>query len=80
MNAVIAPSDAPRDAPLSERVEAHVPVAQAEQPPLCNRGLVFWGALWRVWGLFLGPALVLLLKVIAEHSRSGQRLARLMQG
>ena len=43
-------------------------------------GLVFWGALWGVWGLFLGPALVVLLKVIAEHSRSGQRLARLMQG
>jgi predicted PurR-regulated permease PerM len=43
-------------------------------------GLVFWGALWGVWGLFLGPALVVLLKVIAEHSRSGLRLARLMQG
>jgi predicted PurR-regulated permease PerM len=43
-------------------------------------GLVFWGALWGIWGLFLGPALVVLLKVIAEHSRSGQRLARLMQG
>lgn len=43
-------------------------------------GLVFWGALWGIWGLFLGPALVVLLKVIAEHSRSGLRLARLMQG
>jgi predicted PurR-regulated permease PerM len=43
-------------------------------------GLVFWGALWGLWGLFLGPALVVLLKVVAEHSRGGQRLARLMQG
>lgn len=43
-------------------------------------GLVFWGALWGIWGLFLGPALVVLLKVIAAHSRSGQRLARLMEG
>ena len=43
-------------------------------------GLVFWGALWGIWGLFLGPALVVLLKVVAEHSRSGQRLATLMQG
>jgi predicted PurR-regulated permease PerM len=42
-------------------------------------GLVFWGALWGIWGLFLGPALVVVLKVVAEHSRSGQRLARLMQ-
>jgi predicted PurR-regulated permease PerM len=42
-------------------------------------GLVFWGALWGIWGLFLGPALVVLLKVAAEHSPSGQRLARLMQ-
>ncbi len=43
-------------------------------------GLVFWGALWGVWGLFLGPALVVLLKVAAEHSRSGHRVAKLMQG
>ena len=43
-------------------------------------GLVFWGALWGIWGLFLGPALVVLLKVVAEHSNSGVRLARLMQG
>lgn len=42
-------------------------------------GLVFWGALWGVWGLFLGPALVVLLKVVAEHSHSGVRLAKLMQ-
>ena len=42
-------------------------------------GLVFWGALWGMWGLFLGPALVVVLKVVAEHSRSGVRLARLMQ-
>lgn len=43
-------------------------------------GLMFWSALWGIWGLFLGPALVVLLKVVAEHSRWGTRLARLMQG
>ncbi|WP_295642072.1 AI-2E family transporter [uncultured Methylibium sp.] len=43
-------------------------------------GLVFWGALWGIWGLFLGPALVVLIKVVAEHSRSGGRLAQLMKG
>ncbi len=43
-------------------------------------GLVFWGALWGVWGLFLGPALVVLIKVLAEHSRHGSRFAELMQG
>ena len=43
-------------------------------------GVVFWGALWGVWGLLLGPALVVLLKVVAEHTRPGRRLAQLMQG
>jgi predicted PurR-regulated permease PerM len=43
-------------------------------------GVVFWGALWGVWGLLLGPALVVLLKVVAEHTRPGQRFAHLMQG
>ena len=43
-------------------------------------GVVFWGAVWGVWGLLLGPALVVVLKVVAEHTRPGQRLARLMQG
>ncbi|MEP6872900.1 MAG: AI-2E family transporter [Burkholderiales bacterium] len=43
-------------------------------------GVVFWGALWGVWGLLLGPALVVLLKVVAEHTRPGRRLAHLMQG
>ena len=43
-------------------------------------GVVFWGALWGVWGLLLGPALVVLLKVVAEHTRPGQHLAHLMQG
>ena len=43
-------------------------------------GVVFWGALWGIWGLLLGPALVVLLKVVAEHTRPGQRLAHLMQG
>lgn len=42
-------------------------------------GLVFWGALWGIWGLFLGPALVVLLKVAAENSRHGPELAKLMQ-
>jgi predicted PurR-regulated permease PerM len=35
-------------------------------------GVVFWGELWGVWGLLLGPALVVLLKVVAEHIRPGQ--------
>ena len=43
-------------------------------------GLVFWGALWGIWGLFLGPALVVLIKVLAEHSRHAGRFAKLMQG
>jgi predicted PurR-regulated permease PerM len=43
-------------------------------------GVVFWGALWGVWGLLLGPALVVLTKVIAEHTRPGRRFANLMQG
>ncbi len=43
-------------------------------------GVVFWGSLWGVWGLLLGPALVVLLKVVAEHTLPGQRFARLMQG
>ena len=43
-------------------------------------GVVFWGALWGVWGLLLGPALVMLMKVVAEHTRPGQRFADLMQG
>ena len=42
-------------------------------------GVVFWGALWGVWGLLLGPALVVLMKVVAQHTRSGRHLARLMQ-
>jgi len=43
-------------------------------------GLVFWGGLWGLWGLFLGPALVVVLKVIAENTPAGKGLARLMQG
>jgi predicted PurR-regulated permease PerM len=43
-------------------------------------GLVFWGALWGIWGLFLGPVLVVLFKIVAEHTRSARPLARLMQG
>lgn len=43
-------------------------------------GLMFWGALWGVWGLFLGPALVVVLKVAADHTRGAQRFAQLLQG
>lgn len=43
-------------------------------------GVVFWGALWGIWGLLLGPALIVLIKVVAEHTRPGQRFAHLMQG
>ena len=43
-------------------------------------GLVFWGALWGLWGMFLGPALIVALKVVAENMASGQRLARVLQG
>ncbi|MEF7614629.1 AI-2E family transporter [Aquincola sp. MAHUQ-54] len=43
-------------------------------------GLVFWGALWGVWGLFLGPVLVALLKTVAGHTRCGMRLAHLLKG
>lgn len=43
-------------------------------------GLVFWSMMWGVWGLFLGPALIVLIKVVAEHTVPGQRVARLMQG
>jgi predicted PurR-regulated permease PerM len=43
-------------------------------------GLVFWGAMWGLWGLFLGPALVVCVKVVAEYSRSGKRLALLLKG
>jgi hypothetical protein len=30
--------------------------------------------------LFLGPVLVVMFKVVAEHTRAGLRLARLMRG
>ncbi len=41
-------------------------------------GVVFWGVLWGVWGLLLGPALVVLTKVVAEHTSMGRRFAGLM--
>ena len=41
-------------------------------------GVVFWGVLWGVWGLLLGPALVVLTKVVAEHTTGGRRFAGLM--
>lgn len=43
-------------------------------------GLVFWGALWGVWGLVLGPPLVVVIKVVAAQTPHGLPLARLMQG
>ena len=43
-------------------------------------GLLFWGSLWGIWGLFLGPVLVVVFKVLAENSRTGQHLASLMRG
>jgi predicted PurR-regulated permease PerM len=43
-------------------------------------GLMFWGALWGIWGLLLGPALVVLMKVIAEQIPSGKRFAQLLSG
>lgn len=43
-------------------------------------GVVLWGGLWGLWGLFLGPVLIVLMKVMAEHSRSAQRLALLLRG
>ncbi len=49
-------------------------------PAVAFIGVVFRGAVWGVWGLLLGPAVVVLLKVVAAHTRPGQRLARLMQG
>ena len=42
-------------------------------------GVVFWGVLWGVWGLLLGPALVVLVKVVAQHTRIGKRLSGLME-
>nr|WP_316639569.1 AI-2E family transporter [uncultured Roseateles sp.] len=43
-------------------------------------GVVLWGGLWGLWGLFLGPVLIVLIKVMAEHSRSAQRLSQLLGG
>lgn len=43
-------------------------------------GVVLWGGLWGLWGLFLGPMLIVLIKVMAEHSRSAQRLSQLLRG
>jgi predicted PurR-regulated permease PerM len=43
-------------------------------------GLLFWGSLWGIWGLFLGPVLVVVFKVLAENSRTGKHLASLMRG
>jgi predicted PurR-regulated permease PerM len=36
--------------------------------------------LWGIWGLFLGPVLVVVLKVIGDHTRAARPIARLMQG
>jgi predicted PurR-regulated permease PerM len=55
-------------------------VAARMSPAAVFIGLVFWGALWGVWGLFLGPVLIVVIKVVAEHTRTARRVARLMQG
>ena len=41
-------------------------------------GLMLWGAVWGVWGLVLGPALIVLMKVICEQIPAGERFARLL--
>lgn len=41
-------------------------------------GVVFWGVLWGVWGLFLGPALIVAAKVCAAHHPGSRRWARLL--
>jgi predicted PurR-regulated permease PerM len=43
-------------------------------------GLMFWGAMWGAWGLLLGPAMVVLTKVAADHIPAGGRIARLLGG
>lgn len=55
-------------------------VAAKMSPAAVFIGLVFWGAVWGIWGLFLGPVMIVVIKVIAEHTRSARRIARLMQG
>lgn len=55
-------------------------VAARMSPAAVFIGLVFWGAIWGIWGLFLGPVLIVAIKVVAEHTRSARRVARLMQG
>lgn len=55
-------------------------VAARMSPAAVFIGLVFWGAMWGIWGLFLGPVLIVAIKVVAEHTRSARRVARLMQG
>jgi len=55
-------------------------VAARMNPAAVFIGLVFWGTLWGIWGLFLGPVLVVVLKVIGDHTRAARPIARLMQG
>ncbi|MBX3637828.1 MAG: AI-2E family transporter [Rubrivivax sp.] len=43
-------------------------------------GLMFWGAMWGLWGLLLGPALVVLTKVALEQVPGAEAWARLLAG
>jgi len=43
-------------------------------------GLMFWGAMWGLWGLLLGPALVVLTKVALEQVPGAEPWARLLAG
>lgn len=43
-------------------------------------GLMFWGAMWGLWGLLLGPALVVLSKVVLEQVPGAEAWARLLAG
>lgn len=47
-------------------------------PAVVFIGVIFWGALWGAWGFLLGPALVVIIKVIADNVPGGQRIAHFM--
>ena len=41
-------------------------------------GVVFWGWMWGLWGLFLGAPIVVIAKVICDNTSSLRGTARLM--